>query len=86
MKGAMALLSVKTISPAKIPNPIKIGSNQYRFLILKNSQNSLMVDWFDMVVLLNIALYTVPLVVWIQGAAPNMKKPPCLVSRVWEFH
>ncbi len=44
MNGATELLSVKTIKAPKRPNVIRMGINQYRFLILKNSQNSLMMD------------------------------------------
>jgi hypothetical protein len=40
MKGAIALLSVKTIKALNIRRTTIMGSNQKRFLTLKNSQNS----------------------------------------------
>ena len=45
MKGAMALLSAKTIRALTKPSIMTIGNSQYRFRTFKNSQNSLMIDW-----------------------------------------
>ena len=48
MNGATALVSVKTIRAPKRRSTNTIGSSQYLFLILKNSQNSVNMDWFAM--------------------------------------
>jgi hypothetical protein len=44
MKGAIALLSVKTIIAPNSNKTSTIGNNQYRLRIFRNSQNSVIID------------------------------------------
>jgi hypothetical protein len=44
MKGAMMLLSVNRIKALSKRSMKMIGRSQYRFLIFRNSQSSLMID------------------------------------------
>ena len=44
MKGAIALLSVKTISAPNRSKTTTIGNNQYRLRTFINSQNSIIID------------------------------------------
>jgi hypothetical protein len=44
INGATALVSVKTMRAPKRSSTSTIGSNQYFFLIFRNSQNSVIID------------------------------------------